>query len=152
MRLFLLMFLLGIQVTGWAVGTKTLHKVDSPDTRSAIQLQVQEGIDVGDGKPGFKLSLSGWPPSAVFDVYALATDGTRVELVNGATTDMTGAATAAIPYESKGLHPGSWIVGVTSKDLARGESLLVPRVIHGKRGWRLDFKSVGQPQPGQGPQ
>src|SRR6201999_2988849 len=45
-----------IQATGWAAGGKSLQKIDSPDTRSAVQIQVQEGIDVGGGKPGFKLA------------------------------------------------------------------------------------------------
>jgi hypothetical protein len=120
--------------------------VDSPSSLVAVQLRVKEGIDVGGGKPGFRLSLSGWPQGKSFDVYALDTDGTRVSLVSEAMADMTGEAIVSVPYESEGLHPGSWIIGVVGKDLARGERLLIPRVIHGKRGWRLDFKSVSQPQ------
>jgi hypothetical protein len=147
-RLLPLLCLCAIQVTGWAADTKPLHKVDSPDLRVAIQLHVEEGIDVGGGKPGFRLALSGWPPGAAFDVYALDADGTRVSLVDGALVDTTGAATVAVPYESEGLHPGPWIIGVASKDLVRGEKLLIPRVIHDKRGWRLDFKS---PQATRGP-
>ena len=143
---------LSIQATGWAAGGKSLQKVDSPDTRSAIQLQVQEGIDVGGGKPGFKLSLSGWPAGASFSVYALDPAGTHVSLVDGAHTDQDGAAVVAVPYEAEGLYPGYWIIGVTSKNLTLGERLLVPRVIHSKRGWRLDFKSADQPQPSQPPQ
>lgn len=114
--------------------------------RSAIQLQVQEGIDVGGGKPGFKLALSGWPPGAVFDVYALDAGGTRVTLVDNALVSGEGTAQVAIPYESEGLYPGSWIIGVSSKDLTRGEKLLIPRVIHEKRGWRLDFGSGRAPK------
>lgn len=147
----LLALLLGIQTVGWAASTKLLQKVDSPNALIAVQLRVKEGIDVGGGKPGFKLSLSGWPQGKSFDVYALDTDGTRVSLVSGAMADMTGEAIVAVPYESEGLHPGSWIIGVAGKDLARGERLLVPRVIHGKHGWRLDFTSASQPQAGQGP-
>jgi len=134
-----------IHATCFAAGGKPLQKVDSPDTRSTIRLQVQEGVDVGRGRPGFKLALKDWPPGVSCDVYALATDGTSVPLATGVMTDAAGAASVAIPYESAGLYPGSWIIGVSSKDLSRGERLLVPRVIHGKHGWRLDFKSVGQP-------
>jgi hypothetical protein len=141
-----------MQVTGWAAGTKPLQKVDSPDMRAAINLQVQEGVDVGGGKPGFKLALSGWPPGAVFDVYGLATDGTPVPLVNGATTDAAGTLIVAVPYESTGLHPGEWIIGVSGKGLTRGERLVVPRVIHGKHGWRLDFSFMSQHQSRKGPQ
>jgi hypothetical protein len=150
-RCVFLILLLGIQMTGWAADTKALQKVDSPDMRMAIRLKVQEGVDVGAGKPGFRLSLSGWPPGIVFDVYALAADGTRVPLVSGAMTDAAGTAVVAVPYESEGLHPGSWLVGVASKNLVRGERLLVPRVIHGKSSWRLDFKSLSQPPPAPGP-
>jgi hypothetical protein len=151
-KLLAFLTLLGTQTAGWAANTKLLQKVDSPNSLVAIQLQVQEGIDVGGGKPGFKLSLSGWPQGISFDVYALDTDGTRVSLVSGAMADVTGEAIVSVPYESEGLHPGSWIIGVAGKDLAKGERLLVPRVIHGKLGWQLDFKSVSQPQAGQSPQ
>lgn len=141
-----------IQATGWAAGGKSLQKIDSPDTRSVVQIQVQEGIDVGGGKPGFKLALSGWPAGASFSVYALDPAGTHVALVDGARTDQDGAAVVEVPYEAEGLYPGYWIIGVTSKNLARGERPLVPRVIHGKDGWRLDFKSLAQPQPSRPPQ
>jgi hypothetical protein len=144
-RLSPLILLLGIQATGWAANIKLLQKVDSPTALRAVQLQVKEGIDVGGGNPGFKLFLSGWPQDTSFDVYGLDADGTRVPLVNGAMADMVGAAIVAIPYETEGLHPGSWIIGVVGKDLAKGERLSVPRVIHGKHGWRLDFKSISQP-------
>ena len=147
----LLLIALGIQATGWATDTKALQKVDSPDMRAAVQLQVQEGIDVGGGKPGFKLTLCGWPPGASFNVYALDPVGTHVSLVDGARTDQDGAATVAVPYEAEGLYPGYWIIGVTSKNLTRGERLLVPRVIHGRHGWRLDFKSSNQSQSSQNP-
>src|SRR5579872_5529352 len=120
-RSVLLFLLLGIQATDWAAGAKPLQKVDSPDIRSLIQLQVQEGIDVGGGKPGFELALSGWPPGASFNVYALDPVGTHVSLVEGARTDQDGAATVAVPYEAEGLYPGYWIIGVTSKTLTRGE-------------------------------
>lgn len=138
--------LLSVHAAGWAANTKLLQKVDSPTALRAVQLQVKEGIDVGGGNPGFKLFLSGWPQDTSFDVYGLDADGTRVPLVNGAMADMVGAAIVAIPYESEGLHPGSWIIGVVGKDLAKGERLLVPRVIHGKHGWRLDFKSITPPK------
>lgn len=147
--LCLLLVLSGNPAACWGAGTTPLQKVDSPDMRRAIRLQVQEGVDVGGGRPGFKLFLSGWPPGAVFDVYALDAGGTRVSLVDGAQVDATGAAMAAVPYESEGLHPGQWIIGVSSKDLSRGEKLLIPRVIHDKRGWRLDFQP---PRQGQAPQ
>lgn len=150
-RSFSLVLLLSICMSGWAAGTKPLQKVDSPDIRSAIQLQVQEGVDVGGGKPGFKLSLSGWPPGASFNVYALDPVGTHVSLVEGARTDQDGTAVVSVPYEAEGLYPGYWIIGVTSKNLTRGERLLVPRVVHSKRGWRLDFKSSSQSQSSQTP-
>jgi hypothetical protein len=143
-RLLPLILLLGTQAAGWAANTKLLQKVDSPSALVAMQLRVKEGIDVGGGKPGFELFLSGWPQGKSFDVYALDTDGMRVPLVDAAMADMTGEAIIPVPYESEGLHPGSWIIGVVGKDLGRGERLLVPRVIHGKHGWRLDFKSVSQ--------
>jgi hypothetical protein len=140
-----LILLLGILPSSWAANTKLLQKVDSPSALRAVRLQVKEGIDVGGGKPGFKLSLSGWPQGLNFDVYALDTDGIRVPLVNAAMADSVGAAIIAVPYESEGLHPGSWIIGIVGKDLAKGVRLMVPRVIHAKRGWRLDFKSINRP-------
>jgi|GEM_PF-5500733 len=150
--LFILVVLLGIMPMSSAANTKLLQKADSPTALRAVQLQVKEGIDVGGGNPGFKLFLSGWPQGLSFDVYGLDADGTRVPLVNGAMADDVGAAIVAIPYESEGLHPGSWIIGVVGKDLAKGERLLVPRVIHGKHGWRLDFKSISQlPAPATSP-
>ena len=145
-HLLLLTLLACVYNAAWAADPTPLHKVDSPDMRRAIQLQVQEGIDVGGGKPGFKLSLSGWPRGAVFDVYALDAVGTRVTLVDSAPVDAEGAAQVAVPYESEGLYPGAWIIGVSSKDLTRGEKLLIPRVIHQKRGWRLDFGSTRPPK------
>lgn len=147
--LCLLIALAGSPSVSCVAGPTPLQKVESPDMRRVVQLQVREGIDVGGGKPGFKLSLSGWPPGAVVDVYALDADGTRVPLVDGAPVDASGAAKVAVPYESTGLHPGQWIIGVASKELSRGEKLLIPRVIHDKRGWRLDFKSMTPPAPGQ---
>ena len=57
-KLLAFLTLLGTQTAGWAANTKLLQKVDSPNSLIAVQLQVQEGIDVGGGKPGFKLSLS----------------------------------------------------------------------------------------------
>ena len=150
-KLLAFLILFGVQAAGWAAGAKLLQKVDSPTSLVAVQLRVKEGIDVGGGKPGFTLSLSGWPQGKSFDVYALDTDGTRVPLVNGSMPDVTGEAIVSVPYESEGLHPGSWIIGVARTDLARGVRLLVPRVIHGKHGWRLDFKSVGQTQANPGP-
>lgn len=140
------LFLLGMQATSWAANTKLLQKVDSPTALRAVQLQVKEGIDVGGGRPGFILSLSGWPQDLGFDVYALDAVGTRVPLVNAAMADSVGAAIVTIPYESEGLHPGSWIIGIVGKDLAKGVRLSVPRVIHGRHGWRLDFKSLERPQ------
>jgi hypothetical protein len=123
-----------------------LQKFGSPDMRTDIQLQVKEGIDVGHGKPGFRLSLSGWKPGAAFDVYGLDADGTHVELDSGAV-DRKGAATVAVPYEASGLHPGAWIIGVTGKDVDRAERLAIPRVTHGRHGWHLDFSGARKQNP-----
>ena len=97
------------------------------------------------------MSLRGWMAGAIFDVYALDVDGTRVTLAPGETADGKGAALVLVPYETKGLHPGPWIIGVTGKDVDRAERLLIPRVIHGKHGWRLDFKGTAKQNPAPSP-
>lgn len=131
----------------FAVSAVPLRQFDSPDMRTDIQLKVKEGIEVGHGKPGFRLSLSGWKPGAEFDVYALDVDGTRVTLAPGVKADAKGSARVLIPYESTGLHPGPWIIGVTGKDVDRAERLVIPRVSRGKHGWRLDFRSAEKQNP-----
>lgn len=134
-----------------AASAAPLQKFDSPDMRTDIQLQVKEGIDVGHGKPGFRLSLSGWKAGEEFDVYGLDVDGTHVALAPGEIADKQGAATVLVPYESRGLHPGPWIIEVTGKDADRAERLVIPRVIHGKHGWRLDFRAAEKQNPAPAP-
>src|SRR5690242_10063967 len=104
--------LIALLAGGMSLASATpLRQFDTPDMRTDIQLEVKEGIDVGHGKPGFRLSVSGWRPGAGFDVYALDVDGTRVALASGVTADAKGAALVLIPYESPGLHPGPWVIG-----------------------------------------
>lgn len=83
-----------------------------------VVINVEHGIELPWGKPGFRVTVSKWAPHADISVIAVGPDGEEIELVpveSPLKADGNGEIIIDIDYERKGLRQGLWILAVVGK-------------------------------------
>lgn len=110
-----------------------------------VTLDIQHGIELPWGKPGFSILVSNWAPNGEMSVHAIGPDGERVDLVSTEKplkADNNGEMVIDIDYERKGLRQGHWIMVVAGKPgmhIIQTDMPLVEPPTKERKTWKLIF-------------
>jgi hypothetical protein len=127
---------------GSAAPKKDNEKAVDPEK---VTLDIQHGIELPWGKPGFSILVSNWAPNGEMSVHAIGPDGERIDLASTEKplkADNNGEMVIDIDYERKGLRQGHWIMVVAGKPgmhIIQTELPLVEPPTKERKTWKLIF-------------
>ncbi len=121
-----------------------------------VNLDIQHGIELPWGKPGFSILVSHWAPNGEMSVHAIGPDGEQIDLVsteNPLKADNNGDMVIDVDYQRKGLRQGHWIIVVAGKPGMHIIQTNMPTVeppTKERKTWRLIFGKSPKPDgPGK---
>lgn len=110
-----------------------------------VKIYFDHGIALPWGKPGFRISITGWQPNGDLFLYAISPEGAQLALIpreKPVQADEDGNFTVDIDYARKGIEPGHWMFLAGGKSGIHEFEADMPRIIPPDAGhpkWRLMF-------------
>lgn len=110
-----------------------------------VVIDIDHGIELPWGKPGFRITVSKWEPNGDVVVYAIGPEGETVELVpkeNPLKAGGNGEIVIDVDYGREGLGPGNWLLAIAGKPGFHVVPIRLPVVeppTEERDSWRLVF-------------
>ena len=118
---------------------------EKPVDPAQVEIHVEHGVALPGGKPGFRVDVSGWQPNGELFMYAIAPDGTQIELIpkdKPAHAGEDGEFSVDIDYQRKGLGQGHWMFLIAGQPGIHEFETDLPRIdppTAAQPKWRLIF-------------
>ena len=125
----------------------SMYEPAEPDSTS-VRLEVERDKLLENGNPGFVLYVTGWTAEAEFSISAIDRAGGIVWIVpveKHLNAPLEGTFSFSIPYNLRGLHPGSWIFLVAGQPGTHRFDMVIPAVeppTETNSNWRIDYDAA----------
>lgn len=81
-----------------------------------VEIQIQHGIEIGDGIPGYRIIVSNWGSRELLSLDLIDTEGKRITFISdkqNVKSDKNGMISIDIPYIYGEIKPGMCILFVS---------------------------------------
>ena len=81
-----------------------------------VEIQIQHGIEIGDGIPGYRIIISNWGSRELLSLDLIDTEGKRITFISdkqNVKSDKNGMISIDIPYIYGEIKPGMCILFVS---------------------------------------
>jgi hypothetical protein len=133
----------------WGVEEATEEDASSANPTDVV-IDIEHGIELPWGKPGFRITMSKWAPHGDVVVAAIGPEGETIELVpkeKPLKAGGNGEIVIDIDYEREGLGPGYWLLAIAGEPGFHVVPVEFPRVeppTEERDSWRLVFGETSE--------
>lgn len=96
-----------------------------------VEIQIQHGIEIGDGIPGYRIIVSNWGSRELLSLDLIDTEGKRITFISdkqNVKSDKNGMISIDIPYIYGEIKPGMCILFVSGNIVVHIVNIEYPKL------------------------